>query len=63
MRVEVDQALCEHQAVCIGIAPEVFEFGDDGELVVLQSEPPESARAMLEDAEAACPLAAITISR
>jgi ferredoxin len=62
MKVEVDLGLCEHQGVCIGIAPDVFEFDDDGGLVVLQPEPPESARVLLEDAEAACPLAAITIS-
>lgn len=63
MKVEVDLNLCESQAVCIGIAPSVFDIDGDGKLVILQSEPPESLRDSVEDAAAACPLAAITVSR
>jgi ferredoxin len=29
VRVEVDYALCESNAVCMGIIPEVFDIGDD----------------------------------
>jgi len=29
MRVEVDLDLCESNAVCVGIAPDVFELGED----------------------------------
>lgn len=29
MRVEVDPDLCESNAVCVGLAPDVFELGDD----------------------------------
>ncbi|MFG2029675.1 ferredoxin [Streptomyces sp. NPDC048825] len=61
MKVDVDPELCEHQAVCIGIAPSVFDFGEDGALKVLQVEPPESLRDAVEDAAAACPLGAITV--
>lgn len=61
MKVEVDLNRCEHQAVCIGIVPQVFNFDDDGELTVLQSEPDESHRELVEDAAAACPVAAILV--
>ena len=40
-RVEVDYDLCESNAICMGIAPEVFEVRSDGYLYVLQGEPPE----------------------
>lgn len=61
MRVEVDFDLCESNAVCMGIAPEVFEVRDDGFLYVLDEEPPERLRSQCEDAAAACPTGAITI--
>src|SRR5690349_2563600 len=41
VRIEVDLALCERQAVCIGIVPAVFNFGADGLLTILQAEPAE----------------------
>jgi ferredoxin len=61
MKVDVDLKLCERQAVCIGIAPSVFEFDDEGSLNLLQCEPPEELRDAVEDAAAACPVAAITV--
>jgi len=61
MKVAVDLGLCDRQAVCIGVAPAVFDFNDDGELTVLQPEPPESVRDAVEDAAAACPMAAIAV--
>lgn len=61
MRVVVDYDLCESNAVCMGIAPEVFEVRDDDFLYLLQEEPDESLRAKLNDAAARCPKQAITI--
>jgi ferredoxin len=61
MKVQVDLGLCEQQAVCTGIAPSVFELGEDGVLTLLQSEPPEELRDAVEDAAAACPLSAILV--
>ncbi len=61
MRVAVDLNLCDRQGVCIGIAPTVFRFGENGLLEVLQPEPPDSLRDAVEDAAAACPMAAILI--
>ena len=61
MRVVVDFDLCESNAVCMGIAPEVFEVRDDDFLYVLQEEPDEALRAKVEDAAARCPKQAIAI--
>ncbi len=61
MRVVVDFDLCESNAVCMGIAPEVFEVRDDDFLYVLQEEPDESLRSKVEEAASRCPKQAITI--
>ena len=44
MRVVVDFDLCESNALCMGLAPEVFEVRDDDLLYVLNDEPPEELR-------------------
>ena len=61
MRVVVDYDLCESNAVCMGIAPEVFEVRDDDFLYVLQDEPDESLRPKLEEAVSRCPKQAISL--
>ena len=61
MRVVVDFDLCESNAVCMGIAPEVFEVRSDGYLYVLQEEPDEALRGKVEEAVARCPKQAITL--
>jgi ferredoxin len=61
MRVVVDFDLCESNAVCMGVAPEVFEVRDDDFLYILQEEPPEELRPKLEEAVARCPKHAISI--
>jgi ferredoxin len=61
MRVVVDFDLCESNAVCMGIAPEVFEVRDDDFLYILQEEPPEELRPKIEEAVRLCPKQAISI--
>ena len=39
MKVHVDFDLCTSNAVCMGIAPEIFEVRDDGFLYVLNEHP------------------------
>ena len=48
-------------AVCMGLAPEVFEVRDDGFLYILNETPPEELRQKVQQAERACPTQAITI--
>ena len=61
MKVVVDFDLCESNAVCMGIAPEVFEVREDDFLYVLDEHPPEELRPTLEQAVASCPRAAISL--
>ena len=61
MRVVVDYDLCESNAICMGIAPEVFEVRDDDNLYLLQEEPGEELRAKVEEAVRRCPKQAITL--
>jgi ferredoxin len=61
MRVVVDYDLCESNAVCMGIAPEVFEVRDDDNLYLLQEEPPEELRSKVEEAVRRCPKQAISL--
>ncbi|MGQ0576389.1 MAG: ferredoxin [Pseudonocardia sp.] len=61
MKVVVDFDLCESNAICMGIAPEVFEVREDDFLYVLQDSPPEEMRPQLEEAVMSCPRAAIRL--
>jgi ferredoxin len=61
MRVLVNWNLCESNALCMGVAPEVFEVGEDDELTLLMEEPPEHLRTKVRQAAASCPKAAITL--
>jgi ferredoxin len=62
MRVVVDFDLCESNAVCMGIVPEVFEVRDDDFLYILQEHPPEELRDKVEEAVRMCPKQAISIA-
>jgi ferredoxin len=61
MRVEVDLALCEGNAVCMKVAPEVFEVRDDDKAYVLLDPIPEDLRAKVEAAERRCPRRALRL--
>jgi ferredoxin len=61
MKVVVDFDLCESNAVCMGIAPEVFEVREDDFLYILQEHPPEELRPQVEEAVRSCPKAAIRL--
>lgn len=61
MRVVVDYDLCESNAICMGIAPEVFEVRDDDFLYILDEHPGEELRSKVEQAVRSCPKQAISI--
>ena len=61
MRVVVDYDLCESNALCMGVAPDVFEVRDDDNLYLLTENPPEELRDKVEQAVRLCPKAAISI--
>lgn len=62
MRVVVDFDLCESNAVCMNVAPDIFEVRDDDFLYVLQETPAEDRRPALEEAVRRCPKQAISIA-
>ena len=61
MKIVVNFDVCEANAICMGIAPEVFEVGEDDYLYVLNEEPDESMRKKMLLAVAGCPKNAISI--
>lgn len=61
MRVVVDPDRCEVNAICMSVAPDVFDVGFDDTVTVLQPEPPETSRADVERAVKLCPRAAIAL--
>ena len=61
MRVVCDFDLCESNAICMGIVPEVFEVRDDDFLYILDETPPESLRDKIEEAVRRCPKQALSI--
>jgi len=61
MRIVVDYDLCESNAVCMSILPEVFEVRDDDFLYVLNEHPPEAYRDRVMQAVASCPKQAISV--
>jgi ferredoxin len=62
MRIVIDYDLCESNAICMGVAPEVFEVRDDDNLYVLDEHPDESDRPRIETAVQRCPKQAISIA-
>ena len=60
-KVVVDYDVCESNAICMGIVPEVFEVRDDDFLYVLQDEPPDKLRKKVEQSVRQCPKQAISI--
>ena len=61
MKVVVDFNICNLHGLCIETAPEVFQFGDDGALHILDETPPEGLRAKMVTAVRECPTGAISI--
>jgi ferredoxin len=62
MRVLVDRATCEGNAMCMGVAPAVFQVkDDDSKVTILEESPPEDRRATVEDAVRACPTQALSV--
>ena len=61
MRIDVDWELCESNAVCMAILPEVFQVGDDDMLTVLSPEVTPENEHQVREAVRQCPRQAISI--
>lgn len=62
MRVEVDRDVCEANAVCERLAPEVFSLDDEDELHILLPEPPAEQHDRVRQAVDRCPKLALSLS-
>jgi ferredoxin len=60
-RIAVDRDLCAGTGGCEALAPEVFEVGDDGMLVVHRPEPDEGELSDVRDAVQQCPTRALAL--
>jgi ferredoxin len=60
-RVVVDHDECEANAVCVGIAPEMFDLDDDEVLHILVEEPDGELAARAREAVDSCPKRALFI--
>lgn len=61
MQVDVDRDLCESNAVCVGIAPDIFELDDEDLAVVTVDEIPADREADVRQAVQLCPKIALTL--
>ncbi|MGA8255553.1 MAG: ferredoxin [Nocardioides sp.] len=61
-RVVADRDICQGHQMCQAEAPDVFEFDEDADLVVvLQEYPDDAARPQVESAVRYCPAMALAI--
>ena len=61
MKIRIDSDLCEGNAVCMKVAPEVFVVGDDDRAHLINETPGEDLRAKVEAAVRRCPRQALSI--
>ena len=61
MRIEADLARCQMNAVCVVIAPEVFDVDDDAGVQILQEHPGPEQQENAREAVANCPMQALKI--
>ncbi len=59
MRVIVDRDRCEGNAVCMGVAPDIFDLDDEDYAVVKTDPIPADQEGLAEQAIVECPRAAL----
>ena len=60
-RVEADYDLCESNALCEAVAPDVFRLDDNDDLQIDDPTVTDENRSRIDQAVASCPKAALTI--
>jgi ferredoxin len=61
MRITVDTMLCEANAVCAGLVPEVFFVDDSDQLTILADEVPAELADRVREAVRCCPKTALRL--
>ncbi|MCK0091305.1 ferredoxin [Rhodococcus sp. F64268] len=59
--LHIDREMCEAHALCVEIAPEIFDLADD-DIATCDEHPPAALWAKARSAVSACPRQAISIS-
>jgi ferredoxin len=59
-RLHIDRDMCEAHAMCVEIAPEIFDLADD-DIATCDDSPPETLWPKAQSAISACPRQAISI--
>ena len=62
MQVRIDEARCTGHGRCYAVAPQSFDYDDDGFGAVADREVPAERQEEVRRAAAACPETAITVS-
>jgi ferredoxin len=62
MRVVVNMDVCESNGLCAGLAPAVFELGDDDVLRVAQADVPAEHLDAVRAAVRSCPKQALSLA-
>lgn len=62
MKLHVDREACQVTGMCTGLAPEVLELDEQGELVILEETVPPSLHEDVRQAVRNCPVQALQIS-
>ncbi|WP_326639988.1 MULTISPECIES: ferredoxin [unclassified Streptosporangium] len=61
IEVTVEAGVCVGAGQCVLAAPEVFDQGTDGLVVLLDETPPPSLHAAVREAARRCPSGAVTV--
>lgn len=61
MRIKADFDLCESNAICVGMAPDIFDLDDNDYLVILQEDVPAERVDELRQVVASCPKSALSL--
>jgi len=61
MRILVDRTLCDSQAICVSLAPDIFQIGDEDIMHVANESPDDEARPLVTAALNSCPKGAIML--
>ncbi len=62
MKILVDYDLCEANARCMEVAPDIFKVDDEDNLHVLNETPGEERRKDVEEAVRLCPRQALKVA-
>lgn len=61
MKLSVDYDLCEANALCVGLAPQIFDLDDDDNLLIASHDISDDDAPSVRRAVAACPRAALSL--